>query len=308
VLVADLHGKLLREELDLEWREDILTSSVFGTLQYLPRAVLAAILRQAGKRNPASRLAELNIDSFAEMCSFEFWPTCSVPTAGVPAGVVPDLILRTSAFVIVIECKLESRLGQDPTQLRREFQLTCRPVQEDGCVVAVTSPLSRSLFVRASAECLATVRPYVAPGDATASRVAWISWADISGAREECAGIALSVGERVLLDDLVAVLHRHNFRVFRGIRAPRGAAIHPKSPGKWVDTRARFSGKAVAAGGGKSSQRLAILLDELVAYRALYELRSEEGAARVASDLSTVAKSLPTIVDATKTRRSKAKR
>lgn len=86
------------------------------------------------------------------------------------------------------------------------------------------------------------------------------------------------------------------------------AAVHPKSAGKWVDTRARFSGKAVAAGGGKGSQRLAILLDESVAYHPLYELRSEDAPTRVASDLSTVAKSLSTIVDETRTRRSKAKR
>jgi len=227
MLVADLHGKLMREELDLGWRENILTSSVFGTLQYLPRAVLAAVLSHARDRNPGSRLAGLDIGKFAETCSFGFWPTCSVSSGGEIPGrvvpVVPDLILRTSGFVIVIECKLESRLGQDPTQLRREFQLTCRPVHADGCVVAVTAPWGRPLFDRARAECVAAVRDYVAPDEAIAARLAWISWADVAGALEGFGGMSLSGGERTLLEDLVAVLHRHSFRVYRGIREPSGS-------------------------------------------------------------------------------------
>jgi hypothetical protein len=85
------------------------------------------------------------------------------------------------------------------------------------------------------------------------------------------------------------------------------AAIHRTSAGRWVDTRARFTGKSAAAG-KKTAQRLAIKLDDSIVYRALYDLRSEEGAAQVAGELCALLKSLSPVVRRSPSRHVKARR
>jgi hypothetical protein len=125
VLHAELHGKLDPRAPDLERREDVLTSTTFGTLLIAHSTdLLIAWLNRARRLGPDGRLLKPDFGLEDAPVAFWFWP---------PLGnVQPDLVLRIGSRLILIEAKYESRKGGGSTaetdstfttdQLVREWQ------------------------------------------------------------------------------------------------------------------------------------------------------------------------------------------
>src|SRR5439155_3048710 len=224
MLIADLRGKLHESERDLEWREDLLTAAVFGSLRYLPRELFAAILLRAASKNPGTRLGAVDLSAFATSAEIALWPNHSIRMGDTLRTVVPDVTLVTSAFAVVVECKLGSRLGEDNTQLAREVSLSAAEGQ-NGCVLVVTSPRHRHLFAKSCWDCVAMLQG-IALEIADLSRLAWISWSDVAHALEDFAQDSLLPCQQEHLRDIIAVLHRRDFRGFRGIRPPCWREFH----------------------------------------------------------------------------------
>ena len=100
MLYAELQHKLSPDRSDHERREDILTSTVFGTLLTADaRALLAGWLRQARGLPGQS----LEVDSRAEPFDYWFWPW---------VGKEPDVVLRMGPQLVIIEVKYRSPLSK----------------------------------------------------------------------------------------------------------------------------------------------------------------------------------------------------
>src|SRR5687767_12945407 len=97
MLHAELHNKFDIDTLDFERSEDILTSTVFGTLLTAEGGptVLREWLQNAdfGDRGQELRLPGGAVD-------YRFWPSLG--------GCTPDLVLRFDDFVCVLEMKYRS--------------------------------------------------------------------------------------------------------------------------------------------------------------------------------------------------------
>lgn len=93
--------------------EDSLTSSVIGTLIYLPSFLLWEVLNKAlGKQ-------VFNEDEVIEDVSF--WPSWNSEYTGNITFVEPDVFIRTSTKDIIIEAKKSDGIGQDEYQWNREL-------------------------------------------------------------------------------------------------------------------------------------------------------------------------------------------
>jgi hypothetical protein len=97
-------------QIEPHWREveDILTGDFFGVLDYLPRVPFL--------REFISRAAELNIMTSDrpelhgvdwDACKMQFWPMIN----GEDESAEPDVIIISNRWIIVIEVKLRSGLG-----------------------------------------------------------------------------------------------------------------------------------------------------------------------------------------------------
>src|SRR5689334_23050549 len=106
MLHADLNGKIGPDAEEAERREDVLTSTVFGTL-FLVRAwpVVTAWLSRAHQvgRGPALAIPDAAALAAAD---YWFWPRLADATTG---GIVePDLIISLAGFVAIVEAKYYS--------------------------------------------------------------------------------------------------------------------------------------------------------------------------------------------------------
>lgn len=131
MLFAELHHKLDEDADRLDRREDILTSTVFGTLIVGNRADVIRSWLCRATRTDGTRL-ELSPD--AELGGFWFWPRLH--------GCEPDLVLRFGQVLVVVEAKYGASKGgagdadgsdaegvQDPRdQLVREWNATAPTV------------------------------------------------------------------------------------------------------------------------------------------------------------------------------------
>lgn len=115
MLKAQLKSKIF--QLDSKWRdiEDILTGDFFGILDYLPRKpYLSDFLSYLCKLNSTVQTPDiLGVDW--KKIEFIFWPM----TYAEDENTEPDLVLVSNKWVLVIEVKLESGLGD--TQPWREY-------------------------------------------------------------------------------------------------------------------------------------------------------------------------------------------
>lgn len=103
MLFAELHGKLDQTSTELERREDILTSTVFGTLLVADAiALLASWLNCSRRLGSDGRLTnDLLGLAAAEPMTYWFWPS-------VAGGTQPDVVLRIGRRLLVIEAKFSS--------------------------------------------------------------------------------------------------------------------------------------------------------------------------------------------------------
>ncbi|MHA2380884.1 MAG: hypothetical protein ACXADS_16555 [Candidatus Thorarchaeota archaeon] len=190
--IAELRGKLSSE---VTRKEDLLTSSVFGTLKNIDRQVgLGGFLNLVG--------IELAPDEL-ENAEFRFWEK-------MPDRTEPDVSIRTASTLIFIEAKYLGSLGADPTQLRREFERG-RELAQPGLtfhLIAVTAGPVRPDTLESFCETLS-------PQDR--SKVHWVSWQMIALLMEQVlSDQRTDVVSRRCAEDLYRLLEHKNLRGFRG--------------------------------------------------------------------------------------------
>jgi len=102
MLAAQIHGKLKREEEDLE---DLLTSNVFGSIQYIPpEDGLVPVLSAAERVDGSQPLRELT--EISEV-NYYFWRT--------HIGQEIDIIKESNGALQAIECKWTEETSLVPT-------------------------------------------------------------------------------------------------------------------------------------------------------------------------------------------------
>ena len=122
MLQALLHGKLSREQENME---DILTSNVFGMMEYLKaKQELMSFLGKAQHINEAGEkesLCEL-LPSEPEDVKYDFWPNWSEEKC-IPCE--PDLVLRIRykegvSYIILVEAKYHSGKSSEASEDDRD--------------------------------------------------------------------------------------------------------------------------------------------------------------------------------------------
>lgn len=233
MIEADIRGKLGRDGSRAHDRaEDLLTSTVFGLLRYLPNEVgLHAVLKAAKPvlqlDRKAARLGEPSIFLEQLAPSFQFWP--SLGRFGEPDLVI-ELRTQSAELVraILIEVKLHSpKSGSaeededfdeeypDPDQLVKYWQFLGKQypsfVSKD--LIYLTSHSSPPFD-----ELLSSLSR--APG----MRLHWMSWRDVWRALSPCSALPAA--------DIKRLLENRGFRPFCGFAA---APLSVPASGFWQD-------------------------------------------------------------------------
>lgn len=102
-MFAELYGKLDPNASDLERREDILTSTTFGTLLVAgANDLLVSWLNSARRLEPDGRLGRESLGlGSAKTLNYWFWPSLSGRTQ-------PDIVLQIGQRLVVVEAKYGS--------------------------------------------------------------------------------------------------------------------------------------------------------------------------------------------------------
>ena len=216
MLQAFLKGKLSRDQENLE---DLLTSSVFGTLAYMPGRALLSVLALAtyddGVPVPGLHSSTLKV------VSTKFWPTykCQGVGATEPDVVVEleDLLGRRK--VVFIEVKLHSGKSSGPVenstevgdQLAREWCVLIERCARSGMqphLVYVTADPRYPVFdIRESKREFESKRAVLARQ--FPFRCAWISWSKVATAFRDV--------EDPVLRDISRLCERLDLVPFEGI-------------------------------------------------------------------------------------------
>lgn len=119
---------------DFEGMEDVLTSSVFALLRYLP-AQLACHLLTKWAKIPVQR----------DWPEVDFWPRYPTPAGfhifidtskskdQIDRGrTEPDVMIRTQEWLVLVEVKYQSHLDPAYDQLSREFAIGYRLAKDEG--------------------------------------------------------------------------------------------------------------------------------------------------------------------------------
>jgi hypothetical protein len=117
MLKTQLHSKIF--QYSSEWRdiEDILTGDYFGVLDYLPRKpYLESFIKQLLYLNSDVSFPGLETVDWDQV-ELQFWPMKTTDEANAE----PDLIILSDKWVIIVEVKLNSGLGN--RQLWREHHV-----------------------------------------------------------------------------------------------------------------------------------------------------------------------------------------
>ena len=234
MIVAELHRKITEEGFTPDL-EDLLTAEVFGSLKYLaPGLFLRGILEQVRKLNPETVLKKVDLGVETKEMRFSFWPHRTTGEYG-GLSVEPDLELSSKGLLIVVECKYRSSLGEDVTQLPREYLAAKREARgREFCILAVTNhhgpptvpnPVGKPSRVSASAAVSAYLRSkgmrHIDEAQVS-GRIGWIGWKHITAAIEDASKVAknsrvsqLAPGLDALAQDLLNVLYLRGLRGFR---------------------------------------------------------------------------------------------
>lgn len=199
MIAAELHRKLRPSRLD---QEDILTSQVFGALNYGDRRLLQRYLEALG--------VDVSLEE-AQRAEFEFWPVYADATE-------PDLVLRVGHWYLLFEAKLLSGFSRDAAQpernqLRRELR--------GGRKAAEAEALRfRLVTVTRESWCDPTRYP-----ELEAERPTWVfsNWQTIAQVLMDRTPEELGrIGT-----DLLELLVRRGLRPFLGFRRLRGVRVAP---------------------------------------------------------------------------------
>jgi hypothetical protein len=215
MLQAFLKGKLSREQENLE---DLLTSSVFGTLAYTPGSALLSFLGLA-TYDDGTPVLELQSSS-VKVISTEFWPTYRGQGVGATE---PDVVIELEDMlgrrqVVFVEVKLNSGKSSGPIansieigdQLAREWCVLierCVGSSQPHLVYVTADPCYPELDVRESQREFHSKRAALARE--FPFRCAWISWSRVATAFREV--------EDPVLRDISKVCERLDLVPFDGI-------------------------------------------------------------------------------------------
>jgi hypothetical protein len=213
MLKAQLRSKIF--QIDPGWRdiEDILTGDYFGLLDYLPRKpFLADFVAYVASLNPDGR-APATTDVDWECSQMLFWPRIHAKDERAE----PDVVIVTDKWVLVIEVKLGSGLGD--RQPWREFIVGKRIAEDYGLygdcvyylVVAPTRLDIAPMFEPSEAEKL----------DVLARRTSYVKWHEIVALVESwlrgCPNEKAFASEHErILGDLLAALRKRRSIAFSG--------------------------------------------------------------------------------------------
>ena len=210
MLMALVRGKLSSEQENME---DILTSNVFGLLQYCsPASGCLPFLRLARTTEGMRPLEHLPDGTRVK---YEFWPVWQALTGKCE----PDVVLRLRApddsrTIVAIEAKFRSDKSSEATdatstlvgdQLAREWENLADHATKEGsgsCLVYVTADMSiPSASIEAS-----RVEHRAKRG--TDPLIAWVSWRHLEW--------VIRSSDVRMLRDLAPMLDRLNLTFFHG--------------------------------------------------------------------------------------------
>lgn len=231
LLQAQLKGKLTREEENLE---DLLTSNVFGTVEYLPaQDGLFKILSSIREENGSQLSYEPDSVIFVE--EYKFWPW--IKESGCE-GCEPDVLVTiqfsdAKKMLILVEAKYMSGLSSDATeenatptdQLAKEWDnlvLLARRQAAAPVLLYVTADFGYP------SQTIANSKEEYRKKRGLEMSVFWISWRNMPR--------IFASSPHHIVRHLVMVLRRQGLTFFEGITCDKPVAIRWRfevSPPSW---------------------------------------------------------------------------
>lgn len=232
VLHADLHGKIAPEADDAERREDVLTSTVFGTLFAVGAwdVVRSWLLRG----RPVGKAPPLAIGPVEAEADYWFWPRLDDTR---PGGIVePDLIIAVGGIIAIVEAKYyagksgkgtaEEPQAEDAEavtvdQLVRQWRACGSGAAAGRCAATLRDALQsgspRALFylVRRSRWPRESRAAAVSAREASDARIYLLSWEDLDDV------LAARDGQR-WAREMRSYLRRRDLAAFRGFESAVG--------------------------------------------------------------------------------------
>jgi len=227
VLKTQLRSKL--SQLNPNWQdsEDILTGDFFGALDYLPRQpYLRDFLESVERLNERVGRFELERVDWEEV-EMLFWPRCP----GHDDSTEPDVVLVSNQWVIVVEVKLASGLGQ--SQPWREYRFGQQIAENRGlprdAVHYMIVSRARLNGAQVFGELAAHQRVELEP------RTLWFRWSEAVAIVDEW--LRDGAGERHaaknearMLNDLYGALRRRRTLSFCGFSFPHQRPVDESRP------------------------------------------------------------------------------
>jgi len=208
--IAELKGKIPRE---FEFKEDILTSNVFSFFKYSTREIFLKALID---------FLEITIGTTdLGNAEFIFWPKFE-------DGTEPDLLILIGGHYLLFEAKYTSGFGQETEfiqhQLEREYL--------QGCLQAKTLGLKFSFFAITN-DLFENKEKYSDVPKFLWGKVKFINWQNVTSLIEKILSskLALSVGDRMMAEDLYSLLLLKGLRIYEGFRHCKslGSVSQPKN-------------------------------------------------------------------------------
>lgn len=222
MIQAELKGKLSEcESLSVAERwEDVLTSSVFGLLRYLPQEIALQFFSKAKAINP-DRTLHFDIDEIRNL-KFAFWPSWSYNNHIVEPDVLIDVIdINDQIRKIVIEAKFGSGKSQtssnnvidpeieeselfDEDQLVRQYKYamrefkSCRPV-----LIYLTAHFVIPRFD--IQETLEDLEDFNNP------EIYWLGWWQLGNVMKN---IQTNQRDQMIVEDLIKLLEKRQLMLF----------------------------------------------------------------------------------------------
>jgi hypothetical protein len=230
VLKTQLHSNKLSQLKHHDWQdcEDILTGDFFGAIDYLPRQpYLHDFLRSVELLNEKNGRFELDRVDWDEV-EMLFWPH----GPGHDDLTEPDVVLVSNRWIIVVEVKLNSGLGD--SQPWREYQFGQQFAEDRGLAGNAVH------YVILSRETLTRTKTFAGLESKRRveleSRTLWIRWSDVLSLvdgwlrrRGEGAWQAAKNNIR-MLEDLHRAIRRRRTLSFCGFGFPQQRDVHRPSP------------------------------------------------------------------------------
>lgn len=200
MIIAEIHKKLSsRILIDVERKEDLLTSSFWGTVRYIDPNLL---LRPLLKRSVNKCLNNLQLSEITSEVTYSFWTYMT--------NSEPDLLIEFNiqgkTFAIIVEVKLDSGLSSDD-QLKREWMDLSAIKAENKYLIYLTKDrvFPKEIFEN---------EKYLRQEEFYLNHTFWLSWFEINDALGQI--IPTNIYEKTIIEDLRSILLLREIRTFSG--------------------------------------------------------------------------------------------